>query len=266
MLNGPPNESGNTNIDQFQNVAVNVVDAICSAMSMPLVIVLRPQFGTRFFPIPIFFLSAMLMLFLPAFSAITEEVQQILPFTHFRPPIGLFGIGSLSKVYFLLSFVHGIRLWHLKIHMDKEKVSTFEGPPLFFFQLLPNSSSFWFTRIVLEPSVVLIAATILGRLFIFQVGLTRYLQIAALMLAMKELIEWNRAWEYLRQLMDAWNLAPIIGRMVENRATQEDLAKAHLASFPNNASPEMRRSAVWHFAKVMGVEIPQETRSERSSQ
>jgi len=43
---------------------------------------------------------------------------------------------------------------------------------LVFFQLLPKSSSFWFTRIVLEPAVVLIAATVLGRLFIFQSGLT----------------------------------------------------------------------------------------------
>jgi hypothetical protein len=131
-----------------------------------------------------------------------------LPFTHYRAPIGLFGIGSMSKLYFILSFIHGIRLWRLVVQMEKEKVSTFEGPPLFFFQLLPKSSSFWFTRIVLEPFFVFIAATILGRLFIFQYGLTHYLQIAALMLAMKQLIEWNRAWEYLRILMDSLNLAP----------------------------------------------------------
>ena len=49
----------------------------------------------------------------------------------------------------------------------------------------------------------MIAATILGRLFIFQAGLTHYQQIAALMLAMKQLIEGHRAWEYLRALMDS---------------------------------------------------------------
>jgi hypothetical protein len=146
--------------------------------------------------------------------------------------------------------------------MEKEKVSTFEGSPLFFFQLLPRSSSFWITRIVLEPAVVLIAATILGRLFIFQSGLTHYLQISALMLAMKQLIEWNRAWEYLRILMDSLNLAPIIASLVENRVTQEDLAKAHLASFPSNISPEMRRSAAEHYARVIVVDIPQRPQSE----
>jgi len=62
----------------------------------------------------------MLMLFLPALSVVTEEVQQMLPFTQFHKPPGLFGIGSLSKLYFLLSFIHGVRLWRLMVYMEKE--------------------------------------------------------------------------------------------------------------------------------------------------
>jgi hypothetical protein len=256
-------EPGNTNLDQFENVAVNVVDAICSAVSRPIELVLRPWHGTRYFPVSVVFLSTMLMLFLPAFSAVTEGVEQMLPFTHYRAPVGLFGIGSLSKLYFVLSFIHGIRLWRRMICMDKERISTFEGPPFFFFQLLPKSSSFWFTRIVLEPAVVLTAATVLGRLFIFQSGLTTYLQVGAVMLAMKQLIAWHRAWEYLRQLMDMWNIAPIIAAMIENRATQEDLAKVHLASLPMNLSPDIRRAAFAHFVRVYtpeGADQTDETR------
>ena len=193
MLQSPAAEARNPGIEQAQNIGINVVYTICSAFSRPVELFLRLQFGTRYFSLTTVFLSTMLMIILPVMSVVTEEVQQILPFTHHRAPIGLFGIGSMSKLYFLLSFIHGIRLWRLMVHMEKEKISTFEGPPLFFFQLLPKSSSFWFTRIVLEPAVVLIAATVLGRLFIFQAALMHYLQIAALMLAMKQLIEWHRA-------------------------------------------------------------------------
>src|SRR6202034_4038128 len=94
-------------------------------------------------------------------------------------PAGLFGVGSLSKLYFLLSFVHGFRLWRRILDMSREERSTYEGPPLPFFALLPKSDSFWFSRIVLEPVFVLVTATVLGRIFIFQSGLTLYLQIAA---------------------------------------------------------------------------------------
>jgi hypothetical protein len=263
MLQSPAAESRNPGIDQVQNIGVKVVHLVCSIFSILPEMILRPFYGTRYFPTPVVFLSTMLMILMPAFSAVTEDVQQILPFTHYRAPIGLFGIGSLSKLYFILSFIHGIRLWRLMVHMEKETISTFEGPPLIFFQLLPKSSEFWLTRIIFEPAAVLIVATVLGRLFIFQPGLTHFLQIAALMLAMKQLIEWHRAWEYLRGLMDSVNLAPIIASLVENRATQEDLAQAHLASFPSNISPEMRRSAAEHFARVIVVDIPQKPRPER---
>jgi hypothetical protein len=50
---------------------------------------------------------------------------------------------------------------------------------------MPKAGSFWFTRIVLEPAFVLITATVMSRIFIFQSGLVTYLDVAALALAMK---------------------------------------------------------------------------------
>ena len=165
--------------------------------------------------------------------------------------MGLFSIGSLSKLYFLLSFVHGIRLYRRMIDMSREQNSEFEGPPLPFFHLLPGSGSFWFTRIVLEPAVVFVAATLLEGIFIFQSGLSTYLHFAALALAMKNFIGWYKAWEYLRQLMDMRFAAPIIAKLVENQATEDDLAPIHLASFPKNLSPDIRQAAVSHIARVV---------------
>lgn len=235
---------------QMQNIGMNIVETFCSVLSMPVEIILRPWYGTRYFPVPVIFFSAFLMLLLPTFSAVATAATSMIPFVRFQPPMGLFDIGSLSKLYFLLAVVHGIRCYRRMIDMSREQNSEFEGPPLPFFHLIPGSGSFWFTRIVLEPVFVFVATTLLAGIFIFQPGLATYLHIAALAMAMKAFIGWFRVWEYLRQIMDMRFAAPIIAKLVENQATQDDLAPLHLASFPKNLSPEIRQAAVSHIARV----------------
>lgn len=237
------------NIDQLQNMAMNVVENVCSVVCMPVEVILRPQYGTRYFPVPVIFFSALMMIMMPLFSAVAIGLTRMIPFVRVQLPMGMFDIGSLSKLYFILAVVHGIRLYRRMIHMELEQNSEFEGPPLPFFRLIPWSRSFWCTRIVLEPAFVFIAAIILGNMFIFQAGLVFYLHFAALALAMKNFIGWYKAWAYLRQLMDMRFAAPIIAKLVENQATEDDLAPIHLASFPKNLSPDMRQTAVSHIAR-----------------
>jgi hypothetical protein len=78
--------------------------------------------------------------------------------------------------------------------------------------------------------------------------------LAALMLAMKHFICWYRAWEYLRKIMDYQFLNPIIAKLVQNKATDTDLAKAHLASLPKNIAPDLRDAAVSHIARAFSTE------------
>jgi hypothetical protein len=241
---------GISNIDQLQDVAMNVVENFCGIIAMPVEIIIRPRYGTRYYPVPVTFFSCLMMIALPAFSAMATGVVRMIPFTHVQAPAGLFSIGSLSKAFFVLLFIHGIRLYRRMIHMELEQNSEYEGPPLPFFYLIPGTRSFWRTRILIEPAVVYLATTALGHLLIFQSGLVAYLHVAALMLAMKSFVAWFRHWEYLRRLMDARFAGPIIAKLVENRATEEDLASVHLASFPKNLAPEMREAAVSHIART----------------
>ena len=246
----PPESQPAMGAEQLQNYAMNVVEGFCSIVTMPIEIILRPQYGTRYFPVPIVFLSAMLMLFLPFLSSMATGVANMVPFHSAEAPSGLFGIGSLSSLFFFISFLHGFRLWRRMIHMELEINSEFEGPPLPFFHLIPGSKSFWFTRIVLEPVFVFIVATVLEHIFIIQSGLSAYLHIAALMLAMKNFVVWYKAWLYVRILLDARSIGPIMAKLVENKATEDDLAPIHLASFPKNISPDIRQAAVSHIARV----------------
>jgi hypothetical protein len=200
--------------------------------------------------VPVVFFSAILMILLPALSSLATGIRGMIPFAQSPPPLGLFDIGTLSKLYFLLSLVHGVRLYRRMIHMELERSSEYEGPPLPFFKLMPGGGSFWLTRIILEPTFVFVTAITLERIFIFQSGLASYFKFAAFMLAMQNFIGWYRSWEYLRKLMDARFAGPIIAKLVDNRATEDDLATVHLASFPKNISPDMRAAAASHIARV----------------
>jgi hypothetical protein len=251
----PQQQNGGMNVEQLQQTALNVIEALCGIICMPVEIILRPQYGTRYFPVPVVFFSAVLMILLPAFSAMATGVTRMIPFARVSAPVGLFGIGSLAKLYFFLSFFHGIRLWRRMIHMELEAHSQFEGPPLPFFRLIPKS--WWFTRIVLEPAFVFVVSTILTNMLIFQSGLSVYLHIAALALLMKSFIRWFREWEFLRNLLDLENAAPIVSKLLHGETTtQEERSQVHLAGFPKHVEPRIKQAALQRIANLFSLNIP----------
>jgi len=250
--------SPDTGIEYYHNVAINVTETVCGIGAMPLEMLLRPWHGTRYFSVPVRFCATAMMISLPAIVAMTSNIERMLPFIAYHPPVGLFSIGSLSQLYFVLSFIHGIRLYRRMLDMSRETNSEFEGEPLPFFQLFPKSQYFWVNRIIWEPVFVFVIATTLGRIFIFQPSLTMYLQLTALMLGMKSWIMWFRAWEFLRDLMDAKYAAPIIARMLDDRATDGDRNVLHLASFPKTLPPDVRRTVLSHLARVFTRESAEE--------
>jgi hypothetical protein len=242
-------------VEHLQNNALNIVEAACSALAQPFEIILRPQFGTRYYPVPVTAAAAAMMLMIPAIAAFFTGLTHMIPFSTAAPaPRGMFDIGSLAKLYFLLWLLHGWRLWKRMLHMEQEQHSQYEGRGLFFLQFLPRASSFWFTRIVWEPALILLLSIVLEDLFIIQSSLSLYMRFAALALAMKSFVNWFRAWEYLRKLLDTRNAAPAIAKLVENQATEEDLAPIHLASFPKNIDPAVRQAAVVQIARAYSSE------------
>ena len=254
--NEPLGLSGLLNINQLEYVALNVVENFCAILTRPVEMIIRPWHGSRYFTLPIIFFTNAMMIALPILSMLTTSMASMIPFVRVPPPMGLFDIGSLAKLYFLLTLIHSVRIYRLMIHPEKEKHSQYEGQPLPFFQLLPKSNSFFFTRIVLEPALVFATTIVLGPMYIFTSGLATYLQFAAMALAMKEFISWYRSWLYIRDVMDQTYAGPIIAKLVQNKATQEDLAPLHIASFPENLPADLRNAAVAHIARVFSPDTP----------
>jgi hypothetical protein len=248
-------------LNQLENIATNFVELLCAIVARAPEMMLRPWFGTRYYTVLVVFGSTLLMLFLPVASLFTSAASHLLPMGMPKEPEGLFSLGAFCKLYFILCFAHAPRLWYRMLHMERELHSEFEGPALPFFQLFPMGSRFWPCRIFLEPIVVLALALLLRRLFIITAGLSTYLEISAFALGMKSFIAWYRAWEYLRTIIDTRNAAPIIGKMTDNKATEEDLATIHLAGFPKNLSPDIRQSAIAHIARVFEVKNDDHTQT-----
>jgi hypothetical protein len=191
------------------------------------------------------------MILLPLLSAVFTAVTSMIPFLHSAPPVGMFGIDALSKLFFLLLIVNAVRLYRRVLTPSKELNSRYEGPPLPFFAFLPKGDSFWRVRIVYEPVFIFLVATVLQDLFIFQPSLTLYLRCAALALLMKNWINFFRSWKVFRDVTDMANAAPVLAKLVDNKASREELVPLHIATLPDDdLSPETRRTAAIYIAQA----------------
>jgi hypothetical protein len=195
------------------------------------------------------FFSAAMMTVIPLFFSFAGAVAGMVPFARIQGSIGIIGMWGLSKLFFLGLLIHGVRKWRLMLHMERESNSIYEGPPLFFFTWLPKAT-FWRVRIIYEPVFLIALSSVLPNFFILESGAANFLFISAVFLAMKNYTAWYMHWQFIRELMDMKFAGPIIAAMLENRETEEELASMHLAGFPKDLSPDMRKAAVSHIARV----------------
>jgi hypothetical protein len=249
----PTHSQQSTSIDQWQATMINIVYNACSIVTMPVEMVLRIFHGTTYFSPINTFLSALMMLFIPVFFSFAGAVGSMIPFVRIQAQLGMIGMGGLSKLFFLGCLIHGIRKWRLMLHMEREKISTFEGPPLFFFTWLPGAS-FWRVRIVYEPIFLIVLSRVLPNFFVLTPGAGTFLFISAIFLAMKQYTAWYMRWQFLRELMDMKFAGPIIAKLAENAADDDELGSIHMASFPKDLPPDVRQSAVAHLARVLSPE------------
>ena len=61
MQHSPTAQATAMSLDQLENTALNVVDALCSIVSMPVELMLRPWHGTRYFPVSVRFFASVMM-------------------------------------------------------------------------------------------------------------------------------------------------------------------------------------------------------------
>jgi len=66
----------------------------------------------------------------------------------------------------------------------------------------------------------------------------------------EELLRLYRSWEYIRNIIDTRNAGPIIAGLSMNTASESDLAKIHMASFPKDVPEDVRKDATVHIARA----------------
>jgi hypothetical protein len=235
-------------INSYERFAMNLVYNFCSVFTIPIEMLLRPAYGTRYFPPVVMFFTAILMMLLPLFSQLGSMAMGMVPFMRPAPVFGMFDIGTISQVYFVLSFVHGLRLWWKMTHVETERISTYEGPPLPFFRVLPGG--FWIVRVIYEPLFVFALGAFLPR-FLLQPSASNFLMFSAVMLAGKQYVAWYGNWQAIREILDTKNIGPLIAKFVDNTATKDELATIHLASLPKNLPEDVRRETAAFIARTI---------------
>lgn len=237
--------AGAMNIDQIQETGLNVMYNVSSIVTLPVELLLRPWFGSRYFEPPIFFLSAIMMIVIESFIGFAGAVSHLVPGLQVPAPMGMLDFGFVVRVFFIVSAIHSVRTFRRMIHPETEELSTFEGPPLPIFLLIPKGDNFWICRVIIEPLSLFFLSVLLQKMLIIQMPVALFLQISALMLAMKQYIGWFRGWHYERNLRDMAFLGPIIGKMVNDTATQDDGLRVHFASVP----PDIRKATAARMAR-----------------
>jgi len=244
-----------TNVSRLQDQMVDLVYSFCSIFTFPVEMVIRPQYGSRYFQPVTMFLSAVLMIVLPVLFAITSAVSGLLPFAKPTVTFGLIGIWGFSKLFFIGSIVHGVRIFRRMINMSRELSGVWEGPPLPFFTWLPGASH-WKIRLIFEPIAVFAAALLLQNFLLLESSAAHFLMFVSVCLVFKSYTAWFVQWEHLRILMDIKFAGPIIAKLADNTATDDELASIHIASFPDGLPPDMRHAAVTDIAQAYSAQIP----------
>jgi len=248
------------NANSLQDRARNIVYGFCSIFTMPVEVILRPWYGTRYFDpyIPLFSLVALFTIH--GLSQFVSPLGSLLFIAaRIQRPHELFDLGSLCRLFFLMLVIHNIRLYRRTIHMHLEKHSQFEGPALFFFQLIPGGKSFWVTRIWLEPLFVIVAAFFMHKLFLFSSALESFLFFSAACLALKNFLVWRVQWEIFRKILDMQYAAAAMAGLVHGQPNEKELEQIHVASFPKDIPSDLRRSAAAYMATIIapGTTIPE---------
>jgi hypothetical protein len=241
------------NPNNLQDAAENLLLFISSIISKPADMIVRPFFGTQYYPPAVDAFSFIFVLLIAGIHEAFFSLTHMIPFVAAPPPpLGIFDLWTLVKVMFLLQIFHRIRLFRRMTDMSKEKFSWYEGPALPFIPLLPGGKSFWKQRVLLEPVLVFAAASVLQHAFIFQSGLATFMQVSAVALFVKQSLHWYASWQVRRTAMDAANGAPLMSAFIQGTASEQELEPVHLASFPKDSTPEIRRIAAAHVARSYG--------------
>jgi len=246
------------NPNTLQDAAQNILLFVSSIISKSADMAVRPFFSTQYYPPAVDAFAFLLILLIAGINTAFFSLTHIIPLVAAPPPPpGLFDLWTLVKVTFLLQIFHRGRLFLRMVHMERERFSWYEGPPLPIIYLLPGGKSFWTQRVLLEPALVFAAASVLQHVFIFQSSLATFLQVSAVALSVKQSLHWYSTWEVRRNAMDIANAAPLMSAFIQGTASEQELEQVHLASFPKDSTPEIRRIAAQHVARSYGQTIPE---------
>lgn len=173
----------------------------CNGFCLPLEMVLRPRYGTRYFLLTSYAWSWGVMQSWLALSWVIRIFRALAPGipAETRPV----DMGTVLLIFYALFVYHVIRLRRLVVNMNLEKDSEMENSGWKLLRYLPSGKLWTRQRMVYEP-VICAAMTIgLYRAEILAFPATAFLLIGSISLSLKATMIYWQGWEFVRGGRDA---------------------------------------------------------------
>ena len=173
----------------------------CNGFCLPLEMVLRPRYGTRYFLLTSYAWSwgilqgwVILSWLIRAFRALAPGIP-----AETRPV----DMGTLLILFYVLFIYHVIRLRRLVVNMNLEKDSEMENPGWKLLRYLPRGKLWTRQRMVYEPIICIAFAVGMYRSEILALPAAAFIMIGGVCLSLKATMIYWQGWEFVRIGRDA---------------------------------------------------------------
>jgi hypothetical protein len=230
--------------------AFDGVHMVVAIIALPFELMVRWWMGSRYHHIVVIALAPLPPLAITVASVTGAKLLH----SH-----ALIGMGTVYAVMQLFLWLHYIHVFRVIAKPEREFLSREDGRPFPFWKYLPNGESWAMVRFIYEPGLLALAAVVLGLLHIFSAVVSVYFLVGAFALFVRTAFLYYFAWEYLRDILDQFNLSRRMAGGSNTSSSEEAIRRViarAVANRPNNL-PQGVINSVQH---TMDASMPPELR------
>jgi len=123
---------------------------------------------------------------------------------------GLIGMGIFYLILMAFTWRYYFHVIYVIMHPDKEALSREDGDSLPFLRKLPKGDKWAMVRFIYEPAFLVAVAGVLTVLHVITPLVGGYLVLGAVALMVKAAFVYYAAWEYLRDILDEYNMTLLL--------------------------------------------------------
>lgn len=171
---------------------------------------------------------------------------------------GLIGMGIFYLILVAFTWRHYFHVISMIVKPWKEKLSREDGKPLIFIRALPRGDTWAMARFVYEPGLFIGLAAVLTPLHIITPLVGGYFVAGAIALIVRSAFVYYRAWSYVRDILDNFNLTSELFGGANEAGSEEQIRRSIEEAFkrvPSTVPREVYKTVVGHAKASLPKEL-----------